>query len=570
MLFRRPLRVVHHEYYRLPFSGMEAVSGMEPRRADYVAWYLLEKGLLRRADVLRPEVATFTELGRVHTPAYLESLGRPETLAAIYAVSPAEIPADALLETLRVACGGTLLAAREALAKPGPVINLLGGFHHAQTDKGSGFCALNDLAIALATLRSEGFNGRAVVIDVDAHPPDGTANCLAKDPNVWIGSLSGSDWGPLPNVDEVLLAPGTGDVPYLKALRGLLSRMPRTALAFVVAGADVRAGDRLGQLALSEGGVRKRDALIAGALRGVPSVWLPAGGYGKSAWRTLAGTALVLARRPYKRISPDDNPLTAQFGRRARHLQAAQLQGTELELTAADLEADLHQGAGGEQRLLGYYTRHGIEYALYTYGLLAAVGRLGYSRLRTELSTSGSGDRFTLFGTAWGNEHVLVDATLQRRHLNGAECLFVNWLNLRHPRAAFTEARPALPGQDVPGLGLLPEAAEMLSLIAKRLSLSTVAFRPAWYHLAFAAKKRAQFLDPARQGRFEALLRDVAHLPLAEATQAVADGRVMLDGLPYAWEAEEMVLRPAENTPEHDQALLKEKERVNFTLAGGP
>src|SRR5205823_6058723 len=61
-----------------------------------------------------------------------------------------------------------------------------------------------------------------------------------------------------------------------------------------------------------------------------------------------------------------------------------------------------------------------------------------------------------------------------------------------------------LPGQDTPGLGLAREIGELLARIASRLGLEGVAFRPAWYHTAYAARHYFHFADPARQGRFEA------------------------------------------------------------------
>ncbi len=562
---RERLRLVYHPCYRVPLSGLESGTGMDPRRADFVAGYLLAERQVRPEDVLTPEAITWAELGRVHTAEYLESLGRAETLAAIYGLPPGEAPADALLEMSRLACGGTLLAARRALEGGGPLLNLLGGFHHAARARGGGLCALNDVAVAVATLRAEGFQGHALVLDLDAHPPDGTADCLATDPRCWLGSLSGSDWGALPGVDEVRLSPGTSDAPYLEALGALLARMPKGALAFVLAGADVRAGDRLGTLALSEQGVRQRDRQAAQALEGVPQVWLPAGGYAADAWRTLAGTALVLAGSPKKQIPERYDPLHAQLSRRARHLSEPKLRG-ELELTAEDVEGDLR--GGGEVRLLGYYTRQGVEYALHALGLLDAVERLGFRPLRVELTRGGTGDRFCLLGTAQGKEHTLVDCTLERRRVDGQDALFVNWLSLRNPLAGFTPTRPALPGQDVPGLGMARESAELLELICHRLGLAGVVFRPAWYHLAYTARQRFHFLDPARQGRFEALLRDLAHLPLLEATHAVAKGKVLLNGEPYAWEAQDMAawLPPApaaKDAPELAQA----REQARFTLA---
>jgi len=100
--------------------------------------------------------------------------------------------------------------------------------------------------------------------------------------------------------------------------------------------------------------------------------------------------------------------------------------------------------------------------------------------------------------------------------------------------------------------------------MAARLGLAGVAFRPMWYHLAALARSRFRFLDPARQGRFEALLRDLGQLPLLEVSQAVVDGHVLLDGQPYAWEASDMVSR-LEPVAGDVEAIARERERCHFT-----
>ena len=77
--------------------------------------------------------------------------------------------------------------------------------------------------------------------------------------------------------------------------------------------------------------------------------------------------------------------------------------------------------------------------------------------------------------------------------------------------------------------------------MAARLGLEGVAFRPAAYHLAYGGRDTLQFVDPARQGRFEALVEALRGLPLTDATRAVAEGRVRLNGAKYEWETDEMV-----------------------------
>jgi hypothetical protein len=161
---------------------------------------------------------------------------------------------------------------------------------------------------------------------------------------------------------------------------------------------------------------------------------------------------------------------------------------------------------------------------------------------------------------------VLIQAVLEKKMLGAAQMLYVHWLTLRNPRARFSEERPRLPGQDVPGLGLAREVTELLGRIAVRLGLEGLVFRPASYHLAFRGRGALRFVDPARQGQFEALAEALKGLPLTEATRAVMEGRVRLDGQPYKWQTEEMV-RWVEPRPDDRAAIDAEKAKSRFTLA---
>ncbi|MBU8895907.1 histone deacetylase [Corallococcus sp. M34] len=566
---RERVPVFYDEAYRLPLSAVESTVGIEPRGVDFTTWYLLESGVVRAADVHHPEPVSYGQLARVHEARYLESLGQAETLARIYAADPSEVPVDTLLDNVRRVCGGTLGAARLALLRRGPAVNMAGGFHHAGPDRGGGFCAVNDIAVALAELRAEGFDGRVAVLDLDAHPPDGTAACLAGHERVWLGSVSGSDWGALPvGVDETRVPEPCDDATYVSLVERLLSRMPRSDLTFVIAGGDVLAGDRFGRVGLTLEGARKRDVALATALRGRPSVWLPGGGYHAESWKVFAGTVLVLSGLASRRITARYDPLSARFQRIAHLLTQEGSTPMEEPLTLEDLEGSLGVATDTRPRVLGYYTAQAVEYALFRYGLLSHVERLGYRRLRVDVSATGAGDRIKVLGYAAGQEHLLTDCVLERRRLGGEDFLFVNWLSLRHPRARFSDLRPQLPGQEVPGLGLGREATEMLLTMATRLGLAGVAFRPMWFHLAVVARARFRFLDSARQGRFEALQRDLRTLPLVEATRALAEGRVRLLGEPYLWEPDDMVSRLM---PGQDDSatIAAERERCHFTVEAG-
>lgn len=568
-LGRAALPVWYDADYRLPIPGFEVVAGAELRRADFVAWYLEDSGLVPPGKFRQPERASYRDLARVHTDTLLSSITEAATVARVYASAAAEISPSAVLRSVRLACGATMTAAREARVCRSPMLNLAGGFHHAEPDKAGGYCLVNDIAVAVAVLRADGFRGRINVIDLDAHPPDGTAACLANDPGVWIGSISGAGWGAMPGaVDEIVL-PRAEDGEYLSALEQLLDRMPRPDLGFVVAGGDVLAGDHHGGLRLTVSGARKRDELVAARLGGIGSVWLPAGGYHADSWRVLANTALVLARSPVPEVPPGYDPLHRHFSWIAHTLGTSQLSDRTGWIEQADIAADLGLASRPRRRLFDFYTVEGLELAFEQYGILGHLRRLGYRDFRVDIARDSNGNHARVYGRARGSEHLLIETVLELRPLLDRQVLYVHWLTIRNPLAPLDSTSRALPGQEVRGLGVAREIYGMLGMMATRVGVAGVAFTPSHYHMAYSARSRCRFVRPELQGRFEAMIRDLGDRPLIEVTQAVAAGQVRCNGQPYTWEADVMVhwLDPR---PDDVDAARQEAERVRFTIESDP
>ncbi len=528
-----PPRVVFHPEYRLPLPSFAARTGMDPRRAEEALDALVELGVLGGDDAILPERAAWGELGLVHDAAWLEALTHPEAPAGVFAVEPWEV-GDGVVDSVRRACGGTVLAARTALAARAPVLNLAGGFHHARRERGAAYCAVNDVAVAVAVLRAEGFSGAVVVLDFDAHPPDGIADCLGD--SAWIGSVSGDRWPAPPGVEEVTVPEGCDDAHYLRAVEQLLSRRPPADLCFVLAGGDVRQGDAHGGLSVSEAGVRQRDSLVAESLAGVASAWLPAGGYREDSWRLLVGTALVLAGHGDVEIPPGLDPVRARFRRVGRGLRLDEL-GADVTITAADLDETLGRRVPETPRMLGVYTAAGVELALERYGMLEPVRRLGYADLRVEIAPVELGDRFRVYGRARGAEHLLAESVLAREAVDGETWIFVHWLTLRHPLGAFPAGKVPLPGQEVPGLGLAREAFEIHRRMAERLGCAGVRMRPMFLHVAYAARERMRFVDPQEQAEFERILDTYQDVSLPELSRRAAAGELKLDGQAWRWKA---------------------------------
>jgi len=253
---------------------------------------LLAEGVLTPADLLEPEPLERNVLELVHTAAYLDKLE-----ASL--LSPPEqrrlgLPwSESLWLRSRLASGGTLLAARIALAC-GLSGNLAGGTHHAFADHGEGFCVLNDVAIAIAKLRAEGAIERALIIDLDVHQGNGTAAIFDGVPEVFTFSMHGERNYPVTKMRsslDVPLSDGAGDAEYLglldRHLPDVLARS-RADVAFYLAGVDVAAGDRYGKLALTEDGIRARDRRVIEAVRRhrMPLAIVLAGGYAPTRTRT--------------------------------------------------------------------------------------------------------------------------------------------------------------------------------------------------------------------------------------------------------------------------------------------
>ncbi|HET8951977.1 MAG TPA: histone deacetylase [Solirubrobacteraceae bacterium] len=265
-------------------------------------------GTARPDEVLEPEAAPWTWLEAVHDRGLVERI-RAGTLTLREARGLGLPWSPELVERARRAVGGSVGAARFA-ADRGLGMNLGGGTHHAGRDFARGYCLFNDVAVALAVLRSEGLAERALVVDCDVHQGDGSAQLFADDPATFTLSLHGARNYPfqrIPSDLDVDLETGTGDDAYLAALSDALDvALPRAApdLAFFLAGADPWVGDRLGRLALTKAGLRARDELVLDHLRGAGArvCVVLAGGYAEDVRDTVdinAATAAAVARRLY-------------------------------------------------------------------------------------------------------------------------------------------------------------------------------------------------------------------------------------------------------------------------------
>lgn len=233
-----------------------------------------------------PPAATDEDLGRAHAPAYVQAMA--EGRAGEAQMRRIGFPwSAAMVERSRRSAGGTIMALRAALAGEGVAVNLAGGTHHAGPARGGGYCVFNDAAVAARHVQAHGLARRVLVVDLDVHQGNGTAEIAAGDPSLYTFSMHAARNYPAvkPASDlDVALPDGTGDADYLDALARHLPRAIAAAGADAVvylAGADPYAGDRLGHLALSKAGLAERDRQVfaACARHGLPVAVCMAGGY---------------------------------------------------------------------------------------------------------------------------------------------------------------------------------------------------------------------------------------------------------------------------------------------------
>ncbi|PWT93466.1 MAG: histone deacetylase [Blastocatellia bacterium] len=256
------------------------------RKFELVRDRLLNEGTLTSDEIVEPRPATPDEVLLVHTNDYISRLCEGQLTSR--EIRRLGLPwSKALVQRSFFAVGGTIAATRVAVEE-GYGSNLAGGTHHAFADRGEGFCVLNDVAVAIRSLRREGLFERVAIVDCDVHQGNGTAQIFAEDPQTFTFSMHGANNYPLfkaqSNLD-IELPDGTDDDQYLDMLSRSLTKVleHEPEIIFYLAGADPYAGDKLGKLALSIDGLRTRDALILRKCfeSELPVVTVMSGGYGK-------------------------------------------------------------------------------------------------------------------------------------------------------------------------------------------------------------------------------------------------------------------------------------------------
>jgi acetoin utilization deacetylase AcuC-like enzyme len=150
----------------------------------------------------------------------------------------------------------------------GIAFNVAGGTHHAGTNWGEGFCLLNDQSIAANYLLNKDLMSSILIIDLDVHQGNGTAQIFENEPRVFTFSMHGANNFPyrkeLSDLD-IPLPDGTSDKEYMDILKGTLPKLidqQKPDFIFYLAGVDILATDKLGKLSLSKEACKERDRFV--------------------------------------------------------------------------------------------------------------------------------------------------------------------------------------------------------------------------------------------------------------------------------------------------------------------
>ncbi|XP_069906090.1 histone deacetylase 11 isoform X2 [Oryctolagus cuniculus] len=295
--------IVYSPRYNITFMGLEKLHPFDAGKWGKVINFLKEEKLLTDSMLVEAREASEEDLLVVHTRRYLNELKRK------------------VLRPLRTQTGGTIMAGKLAVER-GWAINIGGGFHHCSSDRGGGFCAYADITLAIKFLfdRVEGIS-RATIIDLDAHQGNGHERDFMEDKRVYIMDVynrhiyPGDRFAKQAIRRKVELEWGTEDEEYLGKVEQHVEKALREYLPDVVvynAGTDILEGDRLGGLAISPGGIVKRDELVFRVVRGhqVPILMVTSGGYQKRTARIIADSILNLHNLGL--IGPPSRDVSAQ------------------------------------------------------------------------------------------------------------------------------------------------------------------------------------------------------------------------------------------------------------------
>jgi acetoin utilization deacetylase AcuC-like enzyme len=252
---------------------------------DLLPKQLLHEGTVQESDLFEPELLSQENLLAVHCPNYWERLRNLQITDREQRVS-GFVHSNELIEREITIMEGTRKAAEIAL-KNGIGFNIAGGTHHGFYNRGEGFCLLNDQVIASNWLLRNTQIQKILIVDLDVHQGNGTAQLLEKEDRVFTFSMHGDNNYPMQKEKsdwDVPLKDGISDKEYLYLLESnldsIISKFTPDFI-FYQCGVDILETDKLGKLAISMRGCAERDKIVFKTARqlNAPIVCSMGGGY---------------------------------------------------------------------------------------------------------------------------------------------------------------------------------------------------------------------------------------------------------------------------------------------------
>jgi acetoin utilization deacetylase AcuC-like enzyme len=246
---------------------------------------LLYEGLINSDSLFSPGKLDEDIILLTHEQNYWDRLRNLKLSDAEIRRSGFPLSASLVERETRIARGtidGSIYALEHGIA-----FNIAGGTHHAGSNWAEGFCLLNDQAIAANYLLNRFLVSRILIIDLDVHQGNGTAEIFKNEERVFTFSIHAEKNFPFrkerSNLD-IGLQDGISDNEYLNLLTtnlNIVIESFKPDFIFYLAGVDVLATDKLGKLNLSRNGCKQRDRMVLSYCRSlkIPVQVSMGGGY---------------------------------------------------------------------------------------------------------------------------------------------------------------------------------------------------------------------------------------------------------------------------------------------------
>lgn len=276
------LKIAFHPIYKHPLPEGHRFP-ME--KYELLPQQLLYEGTCSGNNFFEPTKPNDKHILAVHEPEYYYDLVNI-TLDQRAARKIGFPLSEVLVEREVIIADGTIKASEYAL-KNGIAMNIAGGTHHAYTNRGEAFCLLNDQAIGARYLQHKGKISKVLIVDLDVHQGNGTAEIFQKDNSVFTFSMHSKSNYPFKKEQsdlDIALDNDTDDVTYLNILKNTLPRLideQEPDFIYYLCGVDVVASDKLGKLGMTVEGCKERDRFVLQSCKDlqIPVMCSMGGGY---------------------------------------------------------------------------------------------------------------------------------------------------------------------------------------------------------------------------------------------------------------------------------------------------